>query len=65
MCVEEYIDKEGKLLRNSNIFAFCEGERRGYHLDDNVSTDNWFADKYSPDNSHFILQCAMLIKQMS
>ena len=53
MCVEEYAAKARKLLRDSNVSVFSEGDIRGYHLDDNISTDNWFADKQSPDNSHF------------
>lgn len=53
MCVEEYADKARKLLRDSNISTFSEGDIRGYHLTKNISTDNWFADKHSPENSNF------------
>lgn len=53
MCLEEFADKARKLLSDAKISVFSEGDLRGYHLKGNISIDNWFANKNSPENSNF------------
>lgn len=58
MCVEEFADKARKLLKDSNVSVFSESDIMGYHLNENDSDDNWFADKHSPESSHlFFTMC--------
>lgn len=58
MCVEEYVDDARKLLKEQKIAAYSEAPMKGFKIEDHDESQNWFASKHVPDNSHiFFTMC--------
>lgn len=58
MCVEEYVEDARKLLKEQKLPAFSEAAMKGYKMEDENESDNWFASKHMLDNSHlFFTMC--------
>lgn len=54
MCVEQFVDEARKLLNDINIQAYSESEMLGVKKQNDDESDNWFAQKHFPHNSHLL-----------